>query len=513
MKSKNYIIPLMIGIALSVSCSKSFLQLYPQGQLNEGNFYKSTQDFEQALTGAYTPLRNVTNIAFYMDEMRSDNTNYDYNAKDRGGRGYEQFSDFLDDATNGATAARYQADYSGISRANVILDRIAKISFPMSDTDKNQITGEAKALRAHYYFDLVRHYGGVPLYLHEVQSSATAFLPRSSADSVYRQIIADFTDAIGLLAPPKFPQTGHITKGMAETGLALVYMTQKNFSKAVPLLQDVTKMGYALLPDYASVFLPANKNSRESVFEVQYMQGNNGGQQSDFIYYFIPVTPNTTNILGIRFNNTHGGWNIPTGDILSAYEPNDKRLDASIGVVIGHYDSNTDFIPDSVVSIVGYTAPPAGEVGKLFVRKYLHPPYALPDNTDDDWPVFRYSDVLLMLAESLNEQGSSADALPYLNQVRERAGLPDVTSTDQQQLRDTIAHERRIELAFENHRWLDLVRTGQAIAVMTPYGQKMKQQYGYLLPDSYNVTPERLLYPIPFREIQVNAALTQNPGY
>lgn len=494
------------------SCKKSFLELYPESNLNAGIFFASTQDFEQALTGAYAPLRDVANIAFYTDEMRSDNTEYDYNQKDRGGAGYEQLADFLDDANNGVTSTRWQADYNGISRTNVILDRLTAITFTMSDTDKNQITGEAKALRAHYYFDLVRHYGGVPLYLHEVKDKGSAYLPRASEDSVYLQITADLTDAISLLAPPSFPQTGHITKGMAETELALVKMTRKDFAAAVPLLKDVTGMGYQLLDNYASVFDPDNKNNRESIFEIQYLAGNQG-QQSTFIYYFIPVTPDTKNILGITYNNSHGGWNIPTPDLISAYEPGDKRLDATIGVVEGHYNANTDFIPDSVVSIVGFTQAPAGETAKLFAKKYLHPPYGQVFNTNDNWPVYRYADALLMLAESLNETGASQEALPYLNQVRQRAGLAPVTVTAQGALRDTIAHERRIELALENHRWLDLVRTGKAVSVMTAFGVHQKAVHGYLLPTSYNVTQDRLIFPIPFREIQVNPELTQNPGY
>jgi hypothetical protein len=127
--------------------------------------------------------------------------------------------------------------------------------------------------------------------------------------------------------------------------------------------------------------------------------------------------------------------------------------------------------------------------------------------------VYRYADVLLMLAESLNEEGQPGAALPFLNQVRQRAGLSPATTTDQGQLRDTIAHERRVELAFENHRWFDLVRTGQAIAVMTAYGTGQKQAFPFLLPTAYNVTPNKLIYAIPFRETQVNPGLGQNPGY
>jgi hypothetical protein len=156
--------------------------------------------------------------------------------------------------------------------------------------------------------------------------------------------------------------------------------------------------------------------------------------------------------------------------------------------------------------------PPAGKVYHLFIRKYLHA-HTRESNTDDNWPLYRYADVLLLLAESLNEENKSAEALPYLNQVRARAGLPAATTTAQAALRDVIMHERRVELAFENHRWNDLVRTGQAIPVMTAHGNKLKPQHSYLAANSYTVTPQRLVYPIPYSELQLNKQLVQNDGY
>ncbi len=509
-KLLNFILILIIIGA--TSCKKDFLVLYPEGQINEGNFYKTTTDFQQAVVGAYVPLRDVASYAYYMEEMRSDNTEYDYNSKDRGGTGYEQLADFTDVSSNGVLSSVWLAEYKGIQRTNVILDRIADIpSTTIATADRNQIIGEAKALRAHYYFELVRLFGGLPLYLHEVKDNASAFINRSSVDEVYAQITADFTDALGLLSPPaKFPQTGVITKGMVATELGLVYLTRKDYAKATPLLQSITQMGYALLPNYADVFKLVNKNSKESIFEVQYKAGNDG-QSSAFIYYFIPVTPNTTNILGVNYNNTSGGWNTPTPNLIAAYEKGDTRLDASVAVAKGKYNANVDYIADSVVSILSPATP--GSISKMFIKKFYNKPYGLQKNTDDNWPLYRYSDVLLMLAESLNEQGKPADALPYLNQVRTRAGLVPATSTDQTTLRTIIAHERRVELAFENHRWFDLLRTGQAITVMNAFGVQQKLNHSYILPAAYNVTNDRLIYAIPFRETQVNKALTQNPSY
>jgi tetratricopeptide (TPR) repeat protein len=518
MRQAKILICLTFAMALFGSCKKSFLTLYPEGNLNTGNFYKSTQDFNQAVVGAYAPLRDVSNIAYLMDETRSDNAMYDYNSKDRGNAVTENLVDFLDAADNPTILARYQADYNGISRTNVILDRIEAIDFEMDEADKNNVIGQAKALRAHYYFDLVRNYGGVPLYLHEVVSPNDAFLERSSAEEVYAQIISDLTDAISLLPAPDFSaaQTGRVTKGSASTELGDVYLRLKQYDKAIPVLQSVTQMGYSLFANYRDIFNPANKNAnKEIIWDVQYQSGTTG-QQSEFIYRFTPITTNTLNILGVAFNNTIGGWNVPTDDLIESFEQGDSRLDASVGIIEGTLDANTNFVPERVVSIVDYVQP-AGVVAKKFARKYYYPPYpALNRNTDQNWPVYRYSGVLLMLAECLNETGKSGEALTYLNQVRARAfgsAYHNITITDPTQLRTIIFHERRVELAFENKRYQDLIRTGQAIPVMTAFGEEMKQKYGYLLPQTYNVTENRLLYAIPLREIQLNSKLTQNPGY
>ncbi|HEY4061023.1 MAG TPA: RagB/SusD family nutrient uptake outer membrane protein [Puia sp.] len=530
---KHIIVFAGVGLFLAglVSCSKKFVTLYPEGQLSEGVFYKSNSDFQQAVTGAYVPLRTAANVAFYLEEMRADNTFFDYNAKDRGGSGNESVAEFLDDATNSNTQAVWEADFQGIQQTDVILDKLQQ-STPadMSDSSKNQVIGQAEALRAHYYFELVRLFGPVPLYVHAVTNAQNAVVNRSPVDTVYDQIIADFTDAMNRLSPPKFPQNGFITRGMVATELGLVYLTLKQYDKATPLFQAVTQMGYALLPNYADVFRTANKNSTESIFEIQYVAGNvttnnpgtTNNQSSQFVYDFIPNMVSTQVVLGVDYNNTAGSWNVPTQDLVNAYEPGDARLDASIGVIKGHLNDQTDFLPDSVVSILnnrdttgkgmGYTTSPAHR----FIKKQYNAPYTgvtQEYNTGDDWYVYRYSDVLLMLAESLNEQGQPGGALPYLNQVRQRAGLLPVTGSDQGTLRTAIANERRVELAFENHRWFDLVRTGQAVAVLSAYGIRQKAAFPFLLPNSYSVVPTKLIYGIPSRDVMINPGLGQNPGY
>ncbi|MBN9384503.1 MAG: RagB/SusD family nutrient uptake outer membrane protein [Chitinophagaceae bacterium] len=520
MRQAKYITILSIAVMALGSCKKDFLNQYPQGAINITNFYKTTTDFQEALVGAYVPLRDAANSAFYMEEMRSDNTFFDYNTKDRGSLSTEQVSYFLDGASTGVNNTIWTADFNGIQRVNVILTRI-KTATAVPDSIKNLIIGEAKALRAHYYFELVRLFGPLPLFLGETKAIADTRVGRSSLDSVYAQIESDLTDALAKVAGPTFAsgpigtQSGRVTKGMIATELGCMYLVRKQYDKAGAILKTVTTMGYDLMPNYADIYTTANENNKECIFEISYRSGTDG-QSSAFIYRFIPATTVTTAILGVNYNNNtnnYGGWNVPTQDLVNAYEPGDKRLDASVGVIKGHFDRDKYFIADSVTSVLN--PHPANDSTKYFARKYYHPPYpAIRYNTDQDWYVYRYSDVLLMLAESLNEQGLSGDALPYLNKVRNRAGLSDVTVTDQAVLRDTIAHERRIELAFENKRWFDLVRTGKAIDVMTAYGIKQKATYGFLPASSYNVTTNKMVYAIPFRENQLNpTGLWQNLGY
>ncbi|HMG09936.1 MAG TPA: RagB/SusD family nutrient uptake outer membrane protein, partial [Mucilaginibacter sp.] len=407
--------------------------------------------------------------------------------------------------------------YNGISRSNIVIGRLAPVNLDASI--KNDIDGQAKFLRAWNYFKLVRLFGAVPLYLKEVTNAEEAFLPRSTVDQVYAQIIADANDAIKELAPPaKFPQAGQATKGSATMLLADVYMTQKKYAEAETLLGTLPAMNYGLNADYADAFSTTNKNSKESIFEIQFLQGTDKGTQpSNFIYQFLPRTKNTgiittfgTTVVATDNSGT-GGWNTPTQDLIDAYEPGDKRLDASIGIAEGTYNTSDLFVITANKSIVNYT-PAAGKVGVPYIKKYLHT-HAVANNTNDNWPIYRYSGALLLLAEAQNEQGKSGPALTNLNTVRIRAGLPASAETDQAKLRAVILHERRVELAFENQRWHDLVRTGTVIPVMTAYGTKAKIIYKFLPGNAFGINNNRLLFPIPQSERELNPQLTQNPGY
>lgn len=487
---KTYMI-LAVCILSLTACQKSFIELLPKTAVTEGTFFKTADDYTQAVVGAYAPLHNIYNDAYVMGEMRSDNATYFPSPGLQGG----QFSDkwnisgFMDISINMNGLNKYANCYVGIARTNAILVRIdASI---IDQSTKDNLKGQAQFLRAFYYFELVQYYGGVPLHLTEVSSVQQTALPRSSAEDVYKQIISDATSAASLL-PVKQTTVGMVTKGSAETLLGYVYMTLKRYPEAESVLNDVTQLGYSLMPNYADIF--SKRNTAESIFEVQYMAGSQG-QNGNFAFQFAPNISNVVNVLGVAGNNqTTGGWNKPTPDLIAAYEPGDKRKDATIGF--------------SYVDGDGHT------VADTYCKKYTHGPYAQFNNTGDDWIVYRYGDVLLLLSECLNEEGKTTDATTYLNQVRARAGLSATSATSQEELREAIAKERRVELAFENHRWLDLVRTGQAVKVMKAFGVKIKQQESYLPANAYtDITTDRLLFPIPQSEMDINPKLTQNPGY
>ena len=498
MKARN--IPLLCGLAALCACN-SLLDVQPKTFSGTTDYYRTPDQVEHAVNGAYSFLQILYGTAsssyWAMTEMRSDNTTYQYNEADRGEQEMESLDEFLITADNYVVEQVWRDSYRAILQSNTILDRIGGVAFS-DQSRKEQYVGEAEFLRAFHYFNLVRLCGDVPLLLHEVQSPDEAAVgKRASVDEVYQQIISDLVDAIGKL-PERYlaADAGRATRGAAKMLLADVHMTRKNYQAAAAELGDLLTMGYSLLPSYEAVFDPVNKNNAESIFEVQYSAALEG-EASEFIYRFAPF--NSGNAI-VGFNDlvpSHAGYNIPTRDLLRAYEAGDRRRDASIGFYVAPDNSAYDVA-------IGDTIP--------YVKKYLHP-FQQQRRTDDDFPVYRYAEALLLLAEALNELGRTGEAYAYIDQVRGRAGLaPLPAGLSQDQFRDTVWHEQRIESAFENKRWYQLVRSGQAVGVMTRHGEEMKQLMPRLSAAAYQVQPYMLLYPIPAREVRLNG-FAQNAGW
>ena len=515
MKHIYYFIMILGAIGVT-SCSNDFLIEYPETQIVAGTYYKTPTHFEQAITGAYVRLRDVAVNSIMMDEMRADNAYFTRYYGDRGPyTTTEVIALFLDDLNSGLWINnRYNNVYNGVARCNTILDRVDGST--LTDAQKKAVIAETKFLRAFYYFDLVTHWGPVPLIVNEITTAEQAFAGNSTIEDIYTQILADVSDAISAGTLPvasTFPQTGRATMGAAKMLRAYVNMSKptRDYPAAERDLKDITNMNYALETDYARIFAKNNKNGKESIFEVQYREGTTG-QHQYFSWKLIPKCRNNAVLMGIGGSNSagdaSGGWVVPTQQFIDKYEAGDKRLSATIGVIqgVGTQDITAD-ATEPVLDIVGFT-PKEGKDYHYFVRKYYHPPYTTNGQADDNFPLYRYADCLLLLAECLVEQGKAAEAQPYLDQVRARAGLASVPATKQ-----SVSNERRFELAYESKRWTDLIRTGQAVSVMTEFGRYIKSIDPVILDVAFNVTPDKLLFPFQSRELRVNPNLVQNPGY
>ncbi|GAC1478704.1 MAG: RagB/SusD family nutrient uptake outer membrane protein [Gemmatimonadaceae bacterium] len=497
---------LCVGSALVALCGcDHFLATSPQSFVGSTNFYQTPDQIDRAVIGAYAYLQQLygaggTSPMWILGEMRSDNTTYQYNGGQRGNLLAENVDDFLVTPDNIVGQNLWTQAYAMIQQTNVVLGRIDAVTYT-APAEKARAAAEMKFLRAFAYFHLVRTFGDVPLRLTEVATYADAFTKsRTPTAEVYAQIIKDLTEAIPALpVRGSLPaaQAGRATKGAASMLLADVYMTQTRFADAVPVLQSVMGMGYSLVTPYERVFDPVAKNGPESIFEVQFAEAV-VDRSSAFLFRFVPFNSardltfvSTDNVTG------SGGWNIPTHDMIRAYEPGDLRKDASIGwyVKAGNNTFTDVAINDSIP----------------YIKKYYHP-YTTAGRTNDDFPVYRYAEAKLLLAEALNETGQTGAALPHINDVRTRAGLPTLAGLSQAEVRDTVAHEQRVELAFENKRWFQLVRLGKAVAVMTAHGADLKSYTTRRSAATYNVTQNSLLMPIPIRELTLNP-FTQNPGY
>lgn len=486
---------LITALSLSLfisSCSSDFLEIPSETSLSTSTFYKTEKDLQQAVNAAYAPLRNLYNNtpgvnnsgAWLMGEMRSDNTRYIFNPSYRATTDQESISDFTNQAANTISTAKYTTNYQIIARANQVLASVDGVDFDAAS--KNNIKGQAFFLRALAYFDLVQYFGKVPLHLIPVTTREEAALPLSEEAAIYTQIISDASEAATLLPKKADQEAGRATSGAAKTLLGNVYAVQKNWPLAETVLKEVIDSNqYSLiLGDYGLVFSVNNKNNSESVFEVQYKEGTEGYSNS-FIYEMLPMPMSAAQVASITgASSTQAlsveSFNIPTPDLVAAYETGDLRKDISIG---------TATLAD------GKTYP--------YIKKLLQP-HTQAGITGTNWPVYRYAEVLLLYAEALNEQGKNVSH--YLNDVRHRAGLGDSPATDQANLRTAILAERRVELAFENKRWPDLVRTGNAQSVMSAYGARVKANpLTYYFPAGINPAPAAfttisLLFPLPASE-------------
>lgn len=492
MKKVIYLLILFLSVS---SCTDKFLELYPPTTLNEGNFYRSEVEYILLANGCYVPMRdNEKNNHWVLAELISDNAGFQNNVR-TGEASKGVIDQFILVGDNVAYAAFWNLSYNGVTRCNKLLSELNREGVSWSKLSyKERCAGEALFLRALYYFNLVRQFGGVPLVLQPITSQEAVGIKRATEAAVYESIVNDLRVAIERFAKARdVEENGRANETAALALLGKVYLTLGQFSEAEQTLKQVISSGkYALLPTYADLFNPAKKDFKETIFAVQYSE-NSAELSNQFIFLFAPHTSGGAVTNRPNINIVGAGWNQPTDDLLNAFEAGDVRKNVSIGFWTG-----TDW--DNIVRPIPYCA------------KYK-PPVSAPDNRcGDNFPILRYSDVLLMYAEALNELNRTGEALPYIQQVRTRAGLTTANSLSKVEVTNLIAKERQVEFCFENQRWYDLKRTGKAVEVMTAHGIREKAKKTFLYPESYTIAPNKLLAPIPVNEISINQ-LTQNPGY
>jgi len=477
MKIKKLIIAsasvLVLGM-VATGCKKSFVDITPQGIIPVTSYYNTEIDIRNALTGAYSSLRPIYNEQYGFGELPSDNTQTYGESEVLYGE--QDKLTWRNTSTNLQNA--WGRFYATIAFANIVLGHVD--TPPMTQAARNSYVGQAKFLRALMYFNLVRMFGGVPLVLTEITSEQQAYTyNRATTAAVYAQIEKDLTEAAAVL-PATYTgnDIGRATSIAANGLLGKVYMFQNKYPQAEAILATVAATAGTLIP-YGQVFGLGNDNNRDIIFSVQYL-GGGFGEGNTYARGFVPQPSGTTITQFVTGNSN----NIGTSNLYNAFETGDLRRDISIGVFV------------------------SGSLTYYYAKKFTYPSVLGVSEGDNDWPILRYGDILLLYAEALNENGKPLEALAPLNLVRARAGLTAKLGLNQTDARTAIRNERRVELCFEAERWFDLVRWNIFIPVMTAF-----KTAGSVNGTIGNITANLNVYPIPLREIQLNPNLSQNPGY
>lgn len=520
----------MLTALLIITSCKKVIDIDPISNIGTNAFYKNYSETNTALTGCYNGMQLPLYNEWMFTELRGDNAkqgstgstaipNIELNELDMFtlNSSHDKVYDYWLGTYLNIRAINYVLRSLGVKYVNGEL-ALETPTAQMTEQQRNQIIGEALFLRAYHYFNLVRLYGGVFLITEPLDPKVAKQINRSSVSDCYRLIIADLNKAKDLLPNTGFAQINQSTLGHANVWavkslLAKVYLTNDRKSDALLLLDDViANSGYGLLSAYADVFSINNEMNREIIFAVRY-KGGGFGLGSPFANLFAPSSSGSSVV-----NNDGNGFNYPTESIKAAYRvpttgPSDLRRN---------------------VNIAQYTAT------RPYVKKFISQVVTRYD-AENDFPVIRFADVLLMKAEAMGFDSSNGVAVGLINQIRQRSGATDYTGTgtfeaafykypatgngsiqDAISFKTALFNERRIELAYENQRYFDMLRSGDAlIAVRAYFAAEFDVHYKNYRPaitlaelQGY-VNQDRLLLPIPQREIDTNdeIKIAQNPGY
>lgn len=498
MKTEHLFIVLLVFVAFSC---KSFLEEDLQGRYSSQTFYKTQSQAIDAVTSAYNSLlfNNSDNLLWVFGDVASDDAVKGSLAGDQIDILYiDQFNVL---SSNSQLLKIWQCYYEGISRANIALHYIPDIT--MDAQLKPRLLAEVKFIRAYLYFNLTNIFGNIPLKLNPPLTQSDINVPVSSSAQVYGQIEKDLNEASKVLPAEYGPSDiGRITKGAALGLLAKVFLYENKYNDVIKSIQSIDSLGiYGLMPVYRQNFEAGNQDNQEALFEIHHLRGNDPSLGNYLNQYFGPRGNDSIFNFGYSFD-------APVQNFENEFEVTnegvaDPRLDYSIGRPGRKWINGENYI--SSWSPTTYLnkkhIQPFSEVSSAFSDGYLSYVY------------LRYADILLMKSEALNELGQTAAALVPLNQVRKRAResylndpkiegfgtippglLPDISSTDQQNVRTAIRHERRVELGLEFHRFFDLMRYGKQAAEAALSGT------------NFNYESNRY-FPIPLLESENNPGL------
>jgi len=460
------------------ACTK-YLEEQPFSFIAPENFYRNESDAIAAVNFAYAALaeNNYYDQQFWrLTDIPSDNAQ-------PGRNNNIELENFTWDANVATFELVWGKIYEAINRANTVIERVPPIN--INEDVKKRIVAEAKFLRALHYFNLVRLWGEVPLVLEETKAVNNLNVSNATIPSIFQQIETDLSEAMVDL-PPNYtsPNIGRATSSAARGLLGKVLLTQGKWQEAASTLQPLLNAGFSLFENPADIWIVNNKNTREHIFMIQY-NASIADAGSSYNSLFSPS----------GFNISPGGGAsemVPTTSFVTSFKEGDARKDAAIRTSFTFSNGNT------------ITFPPH------FWKFYDPAPASAYANANNNYPILRFADILLMYAEALNEQSSSPsnEAYQTFNQVRRRAFRAPIntpssydltTGLSREQFRDSILQERDWEFVSEGHRWFDLLRSGKMINVMRASGKPAE--------------PKHNRFPIPQREIDINPNIRQNNGY
>jgi len=469
MKFYKILFTVLIMAAVTQTSCKKFLDQPVLGNYEAANFFNSDANAQTAINAAYVPLLFTdggSNAIWVLGDVASDDAIKGGNPGDQAD--FENIDQFNIIPSNSAVEAVWKRYYDGIFKCNVVITGLPDDNTAVSDAVKKSCVGQAKFLRAYYYFILTNCYGNIPLHL-KVETPEEVQSPALPQEQVYAQIETDLTDAAALLpATVSSADGGRATKGAALALLAKTYLFENKWDQAASTAQQVEALGiYNLTPLFSDNFNANKKDNSEAIFSVWHKSGSNPFLGNNLNQWFAP-----------RSLNGYGFF-YPTQSLVDNFE---KSPDGVLDPRLGYSMAGTD-APDYYDTTYQNEWSTTGYISK----KQIQPLSEIPTNIKGDgnlnYEAIRFSDILLAEAEALNESGKPAQALIPLNRVRKRAResylhdaslpgfgtvpaglLPDITTTDQTQLRDIIRKERRSELALEFHRFFDVIRYGNAYA-------------------------------------------------